>query len=195
MVSALTRLTRNWWLVALRGTLAVILGAAAFMWPGITLEVLVLLFGAYAFADGVLVLSFGLMAAEQHDQWWPLVLGGIVGIALGVLAFARPGAVALALVYVVGAWAIMTGLLEIVAAIRLRDVISTEWLMGSSGALSVLFGIVFLFQPGAGALALVYLFGFYAILAGISQISLGFRLRGLHTSLQPRAQTATSPSQ
>jgi uncharacterized membrane protein HdeD (DUF308 family) len=194
MVSALTRLTRNWWLVALRGTLAVILGAAAFMWPGITLEVLVLLFGAYAFADGVLVLSFGLMAAEQHEQWWPLVLGGIVGIALGVLAFARPGAVALALVYVVGAWAIVTGLLEIVAAIRLRDVISTEWLMGSSGALSVLFGIVFLFQPGAGALALVYLFGFYAILAGIPQISLGFRLRGLHASLQPRAQTATSPS-
>jgi uncharacterized membrane protein HdeD (DUF308 family) len=194
MVSSFTRLTRNWWLVALRGTLAVILGAAAFVWPAITLEVLVLLFGAYAFADGVLMFGFGLMAAEHHDQWWPLVLGGIVGIALGVLAFAQPGAVALALVYVVGAWAIVTGLLEIVAAIRLRAVISTEWLLGLSGALSVLFGIAFLFQPNSGALALVYLFGFYAILAGISQITLGFRLRGLASSLQPRTQPASSAS-
>ena len=194
MLPSLTRLTRNWWLVALRGSLAVILGAAAFVWPGITLEVLVLLFGAYAFADGVLMFGFGLVAAEQHEQWWTVVLGGIVGIALGVLAFAQPGAVALALVYVVGAWAIVTGLLEIVAAIRLRQVISTEWLLALSGALSVLFGIVFLYQPGSGALALVYLFGFYAVLAGIAQITLGFRLRGLDRSLQPRAQTATSPS-
>jgi uncharacterized membrane protein HdeD (DUF308 family) len=122
------------------------------------------------------------------------VLGGIVGIALGVLAFAQPGAVALALVYVVGAWATVTGLLEIVAAIRLRAVISTEWLLGLSGALSVLFGIAFLFQPNSGALALVYLFGFYAILAGISQITLGFRLRGLASSLQPRTQPASSAS-
>jgi uncharacterized membrane protein HdeD (DUF308 family) len=194
MLSSFTRLTRNWWLVALRGTLAVILGAIAFVWPGITLEALVLLFGAYAFADGVLMFGFGLVAAEQHEQWWPLVLGGIVGIAVGVLAFAQPGAVALALVYVVGAWAILTGLLEIVAAIRLREVISTEWLMSLSGALSVLFGIVFLYQPGSGALALVYLFGFYAILAGIAQISLGFRLRGLQASPQPRTETASSPS-
>ena len=194
MLPSLTRLTRNWWLAALRGSLAVILGAAAFVWPGITLEVLVLLFGAYALADGVLMFGFGLVAAEQHEQWWTVVLGGIVGIALGVLAFAQPGAVALALVYVVGAWAIVTGLLEIVAAIRLRQVISTEWLMALSGALSVLFGIVFLYQPGSGALALVYLFGFYAVLAGIAQITLGFRLRGLAGSVQGRTQTAISPS-
>ena len=79
-------------------------------------------------------------------------------------------------------------------AIRLRDVISNEWLMGLSGALSVLFGVIVLAQPGTGALALVYLFGFYAILAGISQISLGFRLRGLGESLQPQTQSATSAS-
>lgn len=190
----LASMTRNWWLVALRGTLAVILGAAAFVWPGITLEVLVLLFGAYAFADGVLMFSFGLLAAGEHEQWWPLVLGGILGIAIGVLTFARPGATALALVYVIGAWAILTGLLEIVAAIRLRDVISNEWLLGFSGALSVLFGVVVVYQPGSGALALIYVFGFYAILAGISQITLGFRLRGLADSALPRTQTASSPS-
>jgi len=190
----LSSLSRNWWLVALRGTLAVILGAAALVWPGLTFEVLVLLFGAYAFIDGVIVLSFGLMAAGDGQRWWPLVLGGVVGIATGVLTFAQPAAMALALVYVIGAWAIVTGVLEIAAAIRLRDVISNEWLMGLSGALSIVFGGLVLAQPQAGALTLVFLFGFYAILAGISQISLGFRLRGLGESLQPRTQSATSAS-
>src|SRR5438105_9646678 len=109
----LSAITRNWWLAALRGGLAVIFGVAAFVLPGLTLEVLVLLFGAYAFIDGVLVLSFGLMAAGEHERWWPLVLGGIVGIATGVLTFVQPGAMALALVYVIGAWAVVTGNLEI----------------------------------------------------------------------------------
>jgi uncharacterized membrane protein HdeD (DUF308 family) len=190
----LSSITRNWWLVALRGTLAVIFGAAAFVWPGLTFEVLVLLFGAYALVDGVIVLSFGLRAAGDGQRWWPLVLGGGVGIATGVLTFVQPAAMALALVYVIGAWAVVTGVLEIVAAIRLRKVITSEWLMGFSGLLSIVFGAVVLAQPGTGALALVFLFGFYAILAGISQISLGFRLRGLGESLQPRTQSATSPS-
>jgi uncharacterized membrane protein HdeD (DUF308 family) len=190
----LSSLSRNWWLVALRGTLAVIFGAAAFVWPGLTFEVLVLLFGAYAFVDGVVVLSFGLMAAGDGQRWWPLVLGGVVGIATGVLTFVQPAAMALALVYVIGAWAIVTGVLEIAAAIRLRNVISNEWLMGLSGALSIVFGAIVLAQPNAGALALVFLFGFYAILAGVSQISLGFRLRGLGESLQPQTQSAASTS-
>ena len=190
----LASLTRNWWVAALRGALAVLFGVAAFVWPGITLEVLVPLFGAYAFVDGVLVLSFGLVAAGQHEQGWPLVLGGILGIAVGVLTFGQPAAVVLALVFVIGAWAIVTGLLEIVAAIRLRDVITNEWLMGLSGALSVVFGALVLWQPGAAALALVYLFGFYAILAGVSQIALGFRLRGLGAALQTRPEAAVSAS-
>jgi uncharacterized membrane protein HdeD (DUF308 family) len=191
----LSSLTRNWWLVALRGTLAVIFGVAAFVWPGVTFEVLVLLFGAYAFVDGVLVFSFGLMAAGDGEQWWPLVLSGILGIGLGVLTFARPATMALALVDVVGFWAIVTGLLEIVAAIRLRDVISAEWLMGLSGVLSIIFGVLVLAQPSSGALALVYLFGFYAILAGVSQIGLGFRLRGLGADVRDASmQTASSAS-
>jgi uncharacterized membrane protein HdeD (DUF308 family) len=188
----LSSLSRNWWLAALRGTLAVIFGVAAFVWPGITFEVLVLLFGAYAFVDGVLIFAFGLLAAGEHERWWPLVLGGIIGIAVGVVTFMQPAAMALALVYVIGAWAIVTGLLEIVAAIRLRDVISTEWLLGISGVLSIIFGVLVLAQPGTGALALVYLFGFYAILGGISQIVLGFRLRGLGESLQPSTQQRTA---
>jgi len=190
----LSAITRNWWLAALRGSLAVIFGVAAFVWPGLTLEVLVLLFGAYAFVDGVVVLGFGLMAAGDGLRWWPLVLGGIVGIATGVFTFLQPGAIALALVYVIGAWAVVTGILEIVAAIRLRNVITNEWLMGFSGVLSIVFGVLVLARPNVGALTLVYLFGFYAILAGISQISLGFRLRGLGESLPAQTQSATSAS-
>jgi len=190
----LSSLTRNWWLTALRGILAVIFGVAAFVWPGMTLEVLVLLFGAYAFVDGVVVLSFGLMAAGEHERWWPLVLGGIIGIATGVLTFAQPSTVALALVYVIGAWAILTGVAEVVAAIRLRNVVSGEWLMGFSGVLSIVFGVLVLAQPNAGALTLVYLFGFYAILAGISQIALGFRLRSLNEDVKTATQTVSSTS-
>jgi uncharacterized membrane protein HdeD (DUF308 family) len=123
------------------------------------------------------------------------VLSGILGIGLGVLTFARPGTMALALVYVAAFWAIVTGLLEVVAAIRLRDVISGEWLMGLSGALSIVFGVLVAAQPSSGVLALVYLFGFYAILAGVSQIGLGFRLRGLGEDVaKAPIQTVSSAS-
>ena len=190
----LSAISRTWWLVALRGALTIVFGAAAFVWPGLTFDVLVLLFGAYAFVDGVIVLSFGLMAAGEHGRWWPLVVGGIVGLAIGVLTFVQPAATALALVYVIGAWAIVTGVLEIIGAIRLRKAITNEWLMGFSGAISIVFGAVVLAQPGTGALALVFLFGYYAILAGVSQIGLGFRLRRLGEALPHRAQSAASPS-
>src|SRR5215831_3316684 len=126
----LSSLTSNWWLAVVRGALAVLFGVAVFAWPGITFEALVLLFGVYVFVDGVTVLAFGLMAAGDGAQWWPLVLSGILGMGLGVLTFARPEAMGQALVYVAGFWAIVTGLLEIVAAIRLRQIISDEWLLG-----------------------------------------------------------------
>src|SRR6266567_4698333 len=122
----LSAISRTWWLAALRGALAIVFGVAAFVSPGLTFDVLVLLFGAYAFVDGVIVLSFGLMAAGEHKRWWPLLVGGLFGIAAGVLTFVQPAATALALVYVIGAWAIVTGALEIVAAIRLRKVITNE---------------------------------------------------------------------
>src|SRR5438067_13856155 len=115
----LSAISRTWWLAALRGAVAVIFGVAAFVLLGFTFDVLVLLFGAYAFVDGVVVLSFGLMAAGEHGRWWPLVVGGIVVLAIGIVTFVQPAATALALVYVIGAWAIVTGLLEIIGAIRL----------------------------------------------------------------------------
>jgi uncharacterized membrane protein HdeD (DUF308 family) len=188
----LSSLTRNWYLPVLRGALAVVFGVAAFVWPNITFEALVLLFGAYAFVDGIVVLGYGLAAAGNQEQWWPLVLSGILGIAVGALTFAQPSTMALAIVYVIGAWAIVTGLLTIVAAIRLRDYISTEWLMGLTGALSIVFGALVLAQPAAGATALVYLFGFYAVLLGIAQIVFGFRMRSLGETLRPATQQVSS---
>jgi uncharacterized membrane protein HdeD (DUF308 family) len=190
----LSDISRNWWVAVLRGALAVLFGVVALVWPGITFEALVLVFGVYAFFDGVLVLGFGLLAAGAGQQWWPLVLSGILGIGVGVITFLQPQATGLALVYVVGAWAIVTGLLEIVAAIRLREVISTEWLMGLSGVLSIVFGVLVVAQPNVGAISLVYLFGLYAILAGIGQIAFGFRVHNMVDSVRSRVQTAASAS-
>ena len=190
----LSSITRNWWAPVVSGVLAVLAGVAAFAYPGITFEVLVLLFGIYAFLDGVLWLAFGLLAASDHERWWPLVVSGIVGIAVGVLTFAETQSVALALVYVIGAWAVVTGALEIVSAIRFRQVMSDAWLMALTGALSVVFGVLVILQPNAGAYALTMIFGLYAILAGGSQIWFGFRLRSLGEDLTSPIQTASSTS-
>jgi len=188
----LSQITGNWWAPVASGVLSIILGAAAFVWPSKTLEVLVLLFGAYAFLDGVIWLGFGLLAAGASERWWPFLVNGILGIALGVLTFSEPQAMAVALVSVVGAWAILTGVLEIVAAIGFRQVISNEWLMGLGGALSIVFGILVLAQPNVGALTLVLLFGAYAILIGIAQVWLGLRLRGLNQDLRGGGQMAST---
>src|SRR2546428_12711007 len=111
-------LTRNWWALALRGILAILLGLAAIVLPGVTLAVLITLFGAYAVVDGVLAIVAGVRAAERHERWWSPVLKGLAGIAAGVLAFIWPALTALALLYLIGAWAIVTGVLEIVAAVH-----------------------------------------------------------------------------
>jgi uncharacterized membrane protein HdeD (DUF308 family) len=168
-------LARYWWAVALRGLLAVLFGLAAFFWPGITLVTLVFLFGAYALVDGV----FALVSAFRADDRWPLLFEGVVGIAAGVVAFVWPGITALALLYLIAAWAIITGILEIVAAVRLRKVIENEWLLALGGVASIILGVILVVAPGAGALGLVWAIGAYAILFGIALIALGFRLRGL----------------
>jgi uncharacterized membrane protein HdeD (DUF308 family) len=188
----LKELTSYWWIVALRGLAGVLFGIAAFVWPEITLTVLVLMFGAYAVVDGVFALIYAFSSGT------PLrglrVVEGLTGIVIGVIALVWPGITALALLYVIAAWAVLTGILEIIAAIDLRKVIDNEWLLGLGGLASVVFGVILALQPNAGALALIWLIGAYAIVFGALLIALSFRLRGVGQQLNAPA-AGGQPSQ
>ncbi len=167
-------LARHWWALALRGVFAVLFGLLTFLIPGITLFTLVLLFGAYAILDGIFDIISAVRAPGRH---WPLVLEGVVGIIIGILTFIWPGITTMVLLYLIAFWAIFTGILEIVAGIRLREVIANEWLLILMGVLSVLFGFLILIFPGAGALAIIIWIGAYSLLFGIMLIALAFLLR------------------
>ena len=169
-------LARHWWVVALRGLVAVLFGILAFVWPGLTLAALVFLFGAYALVDGILGVVAALRGEAHHRL--AMLLEGIVGILAGLAAFAWPGLTALVLLYIIAFWAILTGVLEIVAAVRLRRAIQNEWGLLIGGALSVLFGLVLVVAPGAGALAVVWIIAAYAVVFGIALLALAWRLRG-----------------
>ena len=168
-------LARNWWALALRGFAAVLFGLLTFFLPSITLVTLVLLFGAYALVDGVfnVIAFFRLMS--HH---WALLIEGVIGVITGILTFLWPGITALALLYLIAFWAIFTGTFEIIAGVRLRKVIANEWLLLVMGVLSLLFGVLILFAPGLGALAIVLWIGAYALVFGIFFLALAFRLRG-----------------
>jgi uncharacterized membrane protein HdeD (DUF308 family) len=182
-------LTRYWWAVVLRGAAALIFGLVALIWPQITLLALVIVFGAYAVVDGVLALGSAITGGRTivGSRGW-LAVEGALGIIAGVVAFVWPGITALVLLWLIGFWALVTGILEIVAAVRLRREIRGEWMLVLSGALSVLFGILLLVWPASGALAVVFLIGLYAILFGVAFVVLGLRLRRLR---QHGATTAT----
>ena len=173
----LKEVTRYWWAVALRGLAAVLFGIAAFVWPQITLAVLVLLFGAYALVDGIFSLVHAFGSGTEFRGLF--VVEGLAGIAAGTVALVWPQITAVALVYLIAAWAVVTGILEIVAAIQLRKAIDNEWLLGLGGLASVVFGVILALQPGAGALAMVWVIGAYAIVSGVLLIALGFRLRAV----------------
>lgn len=173
-------LARNWGWVMLRGVAALVFGLLALFNPGITVAALVILFGAYALVDGISTIISAIANRHGEPHWVALLIGGIVSIAAGVVTFARPGFTALALLYLIAAWAIITGILEIVAAIRLREAIRGEWLLILAGVLSVLFGVLLIVAPGAGALAVVLWIGAYAVVFGIVLIILAFRLRQWH---------------
>ena len=177
------QLTRNWGWIALRGLVAILFGVLAFARPGITLTALVLVWGAYALLDGLFALFAGFAIKDGGRPMWPLVLVGIAGVAAGVLTFLRPQMTALVLLTFIAAWAVVTGVLEIAAAIRLRKVIANEWMLALAGVLSIAFGALMIARPGNGALAVIYLIGLYAVLLGVALLTLGFRLRSLGTSL------------
>jgi len=170
-------LGRNWgWIVA-RGIAAVIFGVLAFALPGITLAALILLWGAYALADGILAMIAAFKIRDRSKPFWALLVIGILGIVAGILTFLWPGMTAIVLLAFIAAWSLIMGVLQIVAAIRLRKAINNEWLLALSGLLSVIFGGLMLINPGAGAIAVLWVIGAYAIVFGALLIALGFKLR------------------
>lgn len=175
----LQTLAQNWWAIALRGLCSVLFGVSAFAWPGITLTILVLFYGAYALADGVLAAAWAVMRRQGGEFPWGALLAGLAGIAIGVITFVYPGLTTLALVYLIAAWAFLRGVFEIIAAVQLRHELENEWLLGLSGLLSMVLGVLLFVAPGAGALAVLWWIGAFAIVFGVLTMILGFRLKGL----------------
>ena len=170
-------LAKSWWVLLLRGIAAIIFGVLAFAWPGLTLVTLVLLYGAFALVDGVLSLVAALTGGAKAIPTWWLIVVGLLGIAAGVVTFLWPGITAVLLVMFIGAWALVHGIFEIIGAIQLRKEIDNEWTIGLSGAVSVLFGVIMLVAPGAGALGLIWAIASYAIVFGILMVMAAFKLK------------------
>lgn len=170
-------LARNWKWVALRGALAVAFGALTAFNPAITLTVLVLFYGGFTLADGVFTVFWTISNRRGEPHWVALLVGGIAGIGVGVITFLMPGVTALVLLYLIAAWAVITGVMQVIAAIRLRKVMTGEWLLALAGVLSVLFGLLLFAFPGAGALTVVIWIGAFAMVLGIVLLGLAVRLR------------------
>jgi uncharacterized membrane protein HdeD (DUF308 family) len=159
--------------------LAILFGLATLAWPGAVGTSLIYLFGAYAFIDGIFALVASAKLAQLNERWWAMLLVGLCGIAAGVFAFARPMTSAIAIVYFIAVWAVVTGLLEEIAAVRLRKVIDGEWMLVVAGLVSIAFGLMLAARPGAGLVGLIWVIGSYAIIFGVLMIGLAFRLRGV----------------
>jgi uncharacterized membrane protein HdeD (DUF308 family) len=170
-------LAKNWWLLLLRGIASIVFGVLAFVWPGLTLVTLVLFYGAFALVDGVIALVAAFSGGAKPLPTWWLVIVGLLGIAAGIVTFVMPGITALLLIIFIGAWALVHGIFEIIGAIQLRKEIDNEWMLIFSGVVSVLFGLIVLIAPGAGALGLVWVIAAYSIVFGISFVALAFRLK------------------
>lgn len=170
-------IVRNWWAVALRGLLAVAFGIMTLSWPGITLVSLIMVFAAYAFLDGI----FALITAVRHREQRSVALAveGVAGIAAGTVAVLLPGITAMVLLYLIAIWAVVTGVFELIAAVKLRKTIEGELFLGLAGILSIAFGVLLMVRPGLGALAVVWLIGAYALAFGVMMLALGFRVRVL----------------
>jgi uncharacterized membrane protein HdeD (DUF308 family) len=181
--STLSMFSRNWWVLLLRGVVAIVFGMLAISRPGITLGLLVLLFGIYALVDGVFALLAAAAGWSQRDDRWLLLLEGLIGLGAGFATLRAPGITTIALLFFIAVWALATGVLKIVAAIRLRKEITGEFWLILGGIASVVFSFLVMMNPAAGALAMAWLIGWYALVLGVMLILLSLRLhslRGIH---------------
>ena len=185
-----TILSHYWWMTLIRGVIAILFGIMLFAWPQMSLASLVLVFGAFALADGVANVVTAIGGREENETWWVLLLSGLAGIGVGVLTFLNPGATALALLFYIAIWAIATGLLQVVAAVRLRKEIEGEFWLGLAGVASIVFGALIAARPGEGALAVLWLIATYAITYGVILIVLAFQARGFVNRVKAAVKTA-----
>jgi uncharacterized membrane protein HdeD (DUF308 family) len=177
-------MSRVWWSLALRGVLAILFGIVALFYTGATLLALVLVFGVFAVLSGGASIITAVRVGEDHQRWGWFLVSGIVGIAAGLVSFVWPGITALALVYVIAAWAIVSGIAEIAFAMSWPDLVAHAWLVGISGVISVVFGILLAVWPRAGAISLTWLLGIYAIVYGALMLAYAVRLQMLGRAVQ-----------
>src|SRR4051812_29785230 len=185
--SGASAIAQSWWVLALRGLVAILFGLATLFWPGLILAALIVFFGLYALVDGILAIIAAFRSSGQGMRRPLLLIEGVIGILFGILALFWPGLTALALLYIIAFWAILSGIARIVMAIMLRREIENEWSIALSGVLSVILGIVLVLLPGAGLLAYTWLVGILALAVGIALIYYAFRVRGQRTSGSTRA--------
>jgi uncharacterized membrane protein HdeD (DUF308 family) len=180
--------------LAVAGVASVVFGAVTLFWPGITLVALTFLFGAFAFVYGAFALGSGLnLLAHRSTDWVPYVLGGLAGVVLGAVAFFAPGLTDLTLLYVIAAWAIIVGVFEIIASIDLRDVVTGAGWLAAAGGLSIVFGAIVAVRPGSGALAILWLIGIYAILAGATRLYAAYRIYSVKSDVKRAVATKPQP--
>jgi len=172
-------LSGNWWALLLRGLLAIAFGVFVWTQPGISLATLILVFGAYAVAEGVLGVLAAVSGRKGDDHWLVLLLWGLASIGIGILTFVAPGITAFVLLFYIAVWAIVVGVLQVVAAVRLRKEIQGEWVLGLAGLGAVVFGVLLLARPGEGVLSVLMLISIYAVLSGILLVFLAFKVRSV----------------
>src|SRR5437870_5509559 len=178
-------LKRHWWVPVIRGIAAIVFGVIAFAYPGLTVAVLVLLFGAWVLVDGIFRV-IGAVGHRAFDKEWGFdLIIGIVGIIIGLLTFHAPQITALALIIYIAAWALMIGATEIALAIKLRREIKGEWFLILMGLVSIVFAVMLSWTPAVGAAELIWIMAWYAVILGVLGIIFGFRLRSLPTFAAP----------
>ncbi len=171
-------LSRYWWMTLIRGLLWVLFGIVLFVEPGLSLVTLATVFGLFVLADGIGNIVTAIGGRDQHEHWWLLLIVGLCGIGIGLLSVFNPALTALALLFYIAIWAIVTGVLQVVAAIRLRQEIEGEFWLILGGLASIAFGVLAIARPGAGALSVLWLIGAFAIVYGVLQVGLALRARG-----------------
>ncbi len=168
-----------WWVLLLRGVLAILFGIAAYAWPGMTLVTLLTLFGAFALVDGIFNVFHAFSGRKEDEHWWVLLLEGLLGIAIGVITFQAPELTATVLILYIGFWAMATGVLRIILAVRLRKEIEGEWWMALAGLAGIVFGVFMVARPGAGALAVLWLVAIWAVVGGVCLVIFSFKVKAL----------------